>query len=299
MAELGVMIEAQEGLTWERWRGIVADTERLGFASLRVSDHCQSVFGVEGRESLHAWMALALAAEWTERVQLAPMVSPLTFYEPGVLARMAIAVDQLSGGRLLLGVGTGWNAAEHETFGIPFPDLGPRFDRLERGIELIERLNAEIPGARRLPLLIGGSGERRTLPLAARHAAEWNVHGVSPDEFRAKSAVLDRACAEAGRDPGEIRRSMMTSVIVGRTRDDLRERAARLARFLPPLAGLEPDEVIEQLGQRWPAGTPDEIVARLRPFADAGVQTFLIQHFLLDDPEELEILAQDVVPTLA
>ena len=299
MAEVGVMIEAQEGLTWERWRRIVADTERLGFASLRVSDHCQSVFGVEGRESLHAWMALALAAEWTERVQLAPMVSPLTFYEPGVLARMAIAVDQLSGGRLLLGVGTGWNQTEHEAFGIPFPELPDRFDRLERGLELIGRLNAEIPGARRLPLLIGGSGERRTLPLAARYAAEWNVLGVSPDEFRAKSAVLDRACAEAGRDPGEVRRTIMTSVVIGRTRDDLRERAARLGRFLPPLSGLEPDQVIEQLGQRWPAGTPDEIVARLRPFADAGVQTFLIQHFLLDDPEELEILAQDVVPTLA
>ena len=123
MAHIGVMIEAQEGLDWPRWRRIVADAERLGFAALRVSDHCQSVFGVEGRRSLSAWVALALAAEWTERIQLGTMVSPMTFYEPAVLARIALGVDELSGGRLLLGVGTGWNVPEHERFGIRLPEL--------------------------------------------------------------------------------------------------------------------------------------------------------------------------------
>src|SRR5438309_549633 len=132
------MIEAQEGLTWERWRRIVADSERLGFAALRVSDHCQSVMGVEARESLSAWIALALAAEWTERIQLGPMVSPMTFYVPAALGRQARAVDELSGGRVILGVGAGWNAAEHERFGIPFPPTwGERFDLLETGIALL------------------------------------------------------------------------------------------------------------------------------------------------------------------
>src|SRR2546429_3806033 len=104
------MIEAQEGLTWARWRRIVADSERLGFPALRVSDHCQSVFGVEGRESLSAWIALALASEWTERIQLGPMVSPITFYVPAVLARQALAGGELSGRRGVMGVGAGWDA---------------------------------------------------------------------------------------------------------------------------------------------------------------------------------------------
>jgi alkanesulfonate monooxygenase SsuD/methylene tetrahydromethanopterin reductase-like flavin-dependent oxidoreductase (luciferase family) len=117
-------------------------------------------------------------------------------------------------------------------------------------------------------------------------------------EFHAKSAMLDRPRREAGRDPGEFRRTLMTSVLVGRTRDDLRERAGRLAQVLPPQAGLQPGQVIEQLGQRWPTGAPDDVVARLRPFADAGVETFLLQHFL-DDAEELEILAGEVAPALA
>src|SRR5256886_13781429 len=111
VAHLGVMIEAQEGLTWARWRRIVADSERLGFAALRVSDHCQSVFGVEGRESLSAWIALALASEWTERIQLGPMVSPITFYVPAVLARQALAVGGVAGGGGGKGGGEGWERA--------------------------------------------------------------------------------------------------------------------------------------------------------------------------------------------
>src|SRR5919202_2957863 len=131
------MIEAQEGLDWPRWRRIVDDSERLGFGALRCSDHCFSVVGVEGRHSLQTWVALALAAEWTERIQLGSMVSPITFYEPAVLARLALAVDELSGGRLILGVGTGWYQEEHERFGIAFPGLGERFARLEAGISRI------------------------------------------------------------------------------------------------------------------------------------------------------------------
>ena len=295
MAHVGVMIEAQEGLTWDRWRRIVVDAERLGFASLRTSDHCQSVFGVEGREALAAWPALAMAAEWNERIELGTRVNPMKFYIPALLGRTARAVDELSGGRLLLGVGAGWNEAEHRAFGIPMPGWRERFDRLESGIERIEQTF----GARRIPLLIGGGGERRTLPLAARKASEWNFAAGDPEAYRAKSAQLDERCREIGRDPSEIRRSLMSGYLVGRDETELRERARKVAEIVPRFGDLGPDEVLGALRDRWFVGTPDEIVERMRRFADAGVELFMLQHFLLDDGDALGLLAETVAAAVA
>jgi alkanesulfonate monooxygenase SsuD/methylene tetrahydromethanopterin reductase-like flavin-dependent oxidoreductase (luciferase family) len=299
MATIGVMIEAQEGLDWEHWRRIVAESERLGFESLRCSDHCLSVVGVEGRRSLQTWIALALAAEWSERIQIGPMVSPITFYVPAVLARMALAVDELAGGRLLLGVGTGWNQLEHEAMGIPFPSLRERFDMLEAGIARIR----SVVGGHRIPILIGGGGEKRTLAIAAREASEWNLLGHEPDDYRAKSALLDQRCREIGRDPSEIRRSQMAGYLIGRDEAELEARALRLAEVLPSLQGESAAAAIvswlrEQTG-RWFAGTPDEIVEKMRPYAAAGVELFMLQHYLLDDIEGLELVATEVMPRLA
>ncbi len=300
MARFGVMVEAQEGLTWERWRRVVHDAERLGFASLRVADHLESVMGDRTREGVPAWSALLLAAEWTERIELAPMVSPVTFYEPGVLLREAEAVDQLSGGRLLLGLGAGWNQAEHERFGIEFGDWKYRFDRLEHAIELMQRLWAELPGARTLPLLIGGTGPKRGLPLAARYATEWNHSSPDPEGYESAVASLDAACAAIGRDAGSIRRSMMTSFLIGRTQDELRERAVQIKKILFWLDGDTPDEIIASARRHWPAvGTPHEAVERLRSFIDAGVELFLFQHWLHLDSAGLELLATEVMPHLA
>src|SRR5437016_6549599 len=195
------MIDAREGLDWRLWRQVACDADRLGFASLRTSDDCFSVFGVAGRRSLPAWPALALAAEWTSRIQLGPMVSPMTFYEPAVLARLARAVDELSDGRLIFGVGAGWYEAEHEAFGIPFLTLKERFDRLEQGIDRIRQTLADHP----LPLLLGGQGEKRSLPLVARWAEEWNLNTTDLETYRAKAAVLADCCRAVGRDPGQIR----------------------------------------------------------------------------------------------
>ena len=298
MATIGVMIEAQEGLDWEHWRRIVAESERLGFASLRCSDHCLSVVGVEGRRSLQTWIALALAAEWSERIQIGPMVSPITFYVPAVLARMALAVDELAAGRLLLGVGTGWNQLEHEAMGIPFPSLRERFDMLEAGIARIR----SVAGGHRIPILIGGGGEKRTLAIAAREASEWNLLGHDADDYRAKSALLDERCREVGRDPSEIRRSQMAGYLIGRDEAALEARALRLAEVLPSLQGESAAAIVswlrEQTG-RWFAGTPEEIVEKLRPYVAAGVDLFMFQHYLLDDVEGLELVATEVMPRLA
>ncbi len=293
MAELGIMIEAQEGLTWEHWRPLVAAVERLGFASLRTSDHCQSVMGAD-RLSLSAWPALALAAEWTERIQLAPMVSPLTFYVPAVLARTARAVDELASGRVLLGVGAGWNESEHETFGIPFPGWRERFDNLERGIERIRSTLGDYP----LPLLVGGRSPR-SLRIAAREAAEWNLTSLDPELVTERSAELDRRCREAGRDPAAVRRSIMAGYLIGGDRAELRARAHRLSKVLPPLAGMEPDAVIDAYQERNFVGTPGQVVERMHGVAAAGVGLIMLQHFLLDDIEHLELLASEVMPALA
>jgi alkanesulfonate monooxygenase SsuD/methylene tetrahydromethanopterin reductase-like flavin-dependent oxidoreductase (luciferase family) len=295
MAQVGVMIEAQEGLTWDRWRLIVEDAERLGFASLRVSDHCQSVIGIRDRESLPAWPALALAAAWSRRIELGPMVCPMTFYVPAVLARTARAVDELSGGRLLLGVGAGWNEAEHRTFGIPLPSWRERFDRLEEGIGRIRQTFEGRP----LRLLIGGGGERRTRDITAREASEWNYSAPDVEAFREKSAALDARCREIGREPGEIRRSLMRGYLLGRNRTELRERLVRAAELIPRLHGQEPDAVLAALQERWFVGTPEDVVDQMHRYAAAGVQLFMLQHFLLDDRDALELLAAEVLPALA
>ncbi len=304
MAQFGVVVEAQEGLTWERWRRVVHDAERLGFASLRVSDHLQSVTPVRSREGLPAWSALHLAAEWTQRIELAPMVSPVTFYQPGVLLREALAVDQLSGRRLLLGLGAGWNQAEHERFEVPFGDWNYRFDRLEQAIQLVQRLSKELPGARPLPLLLGGSGRLRTLPLVARYAREWNGEfRLDASAYRTKVAFLDEACAAIGRDPRSIRHSLQTVFLIGRTQEALRERAVQLREmlgFVFRIESSEPDDLIAAAKQHFPAvGTPDEVVERLRPFIDAGVELFMFEHFLHLDTAGLELLATEVMPRLA
>jgi alkanesulfonate monooxygenase SsuD/methylene tetrahydromethanopterin reductase-like flavin-dependent oxidoreductase (luciferase family) len=295
MAHVGVMIEAQEGLDWARWRRIVDCSEQLGFASLRVSDHCQSVMGVEGRTSLSAWPALALAAEWTERIEIGPMVSPMTFYVPAVLGRIGLAVDELAGGRLVFGVGAGWNEAEHKAFGIPLPGWRERFDRLEEGIARIRQTWQ----GRSPRILIGGGGERRTREIAAREAAEWNYIPADVEAFRARSAALDERCRELGREPSEIRRSIMRGYIIGRDDAELRSRVIALGEVIPRLAAAPPEDVLVSLRERWFVGTPEQIVDQMRPYAEAGVDLFMLQHFALDDADALELLAKEVLPALA
>src|SRR3981189_3094665 len=153
MAKLGVMIEGQEGLNWERWRNICHDADTLGFAALRRSDHFFSVMGVTERDCIECWTSLALAAEWTKRIEIGPMVSPMTFRPPAVLARMAASGDALSGGRVILGVGAGWNENEHREFGIPFYTQKERFDLLEEGVRIMrDTWNKSYPKPARDPM---------------------------------------------------------------------------------------------------------------------------------------------------
>src|SRR5438105_5907524 len=161
MTQTGFMSEGQEGLTWERWRPICHAAGALGFASLRRSDHLISLAGQPDRDCVECWTSLALAAEWTKRIEFGPMVTPMTFRLAAVLAKIAASVDALSGGRLLLGVGAGWNENEHSVFGIPFFSEKERFENLERGIETMRDIwkkTSPKPARNPIPLLIGGKG---------------------------------------------------------------------------------------------------------------------------------------------
>src|SRR6266545_1153614 len=304
MTQLGIMIEGQEGLNWDRWRRICGDVERLGFASLRRSDHLVSLMGTNTgeRDCIECWESLALAAEWTKTIEFGPMVTPITFRLPGVLAKLAASVDSLSGGRLLLGVGAGWNQNEHRVFDIPFFTEKERFDRLEAGIKTMRELwrkTNPTPVRNPIPLLLGGKGLKRTMPLVAREAAEWNYSRLDVDEFRNRRDVLDQLCRDIGRDPRSIKRSVMTSYIIGRDRSDQLERAAKVREILPSLQPMTPEEVLENRKAAWLVGTPEQIAERIRELSKLGIDLFMLQHLLLDDADALELLGEEVLPAIA
>ena len=302
MAKLGIMIEGQEGLTWERWRRICFDVDTLGFDSLRRSEHFFSVMGAVDRDCIECWASLALAAEWTKTIEFGPMVSPMTFRPPALLARTASAVDVLSGQRLILGVGAGWYEREHVDFGIPFLTVKERMDRLEEGIKTIRATWAKSnpkPVRGTIPLLMGGLGEKRALPIVAREAAEWNMTRLDIELYKQKRKVLDENCRAIGRDPTTIRQSLMTSYIIGRNQAELRERAAQVREIVPRLKDMDPDQVLQAVRETWFVGTPDKIAEKIRSCAALGVDLFMLQHFLLDDREALQLLASDVIPAVA
>ena len=302
MTQIGIMLEAQEGLNWERWRRICTDVEDLGFASLRRSDHLISLMGAPERDCIECWTSLALAAEWTKRIELGPMVSPMTFRLPGVLAKIAASVDALSGGRLILGVGAGWNENEHRVFDIPFLTQRQRFEFLEDGIGKIREIwNTTNPKPARnpIPLLIGGKGSKRTLPLVAREAAEWNYSTLNPDGFRERLGILEQCCRDVGRDPATVKHSVMTGYIIGRNQSELRDRARQVGATIPALGSLTPELVLENRRDAWLVGTPAEIAERVRELGRIGVDLFMLQHFLLDDGDALRLLSQEVIPAVA
>ncbi|MGI9148358.1 MAG: LLM class flavin-dependent oxidoreductase [Chloroflexota bacterium] len=294
---LGVLVETEEGLDWKRWRKAYMAAERLGFESVWASDHLASAW-VPQSHGLEPWVALSVAAAETRRVRLGPLVSPITFRRPALVARMAEAIDDLSLGRFVLGLGLGWNADEHTRFGIPFPPLSERARLLADGIEQVR----DVLGGRHVPLLVGGSGLRSTLPLVARYADEWNLTTASLDVYQARSQRLDGLCSELGRDPKAIRRSIAVGCLIGSDLADLRARGRRLQRAVPPLAHAEDDAdalVQAARGIGWVAGTPADIVAMLRPLSQAGVDLAILGHYDLDDDAALELIANHVMPALA
>src|SRR3989475_5634218 len=283
--EIAIMIEAQEGLTWGRWRRLAQTVEEAGYAGLFRSDHLTGLFGEPTRSSLDCWASLTWLATNTRRLRFGPLVCPLTFYHPALLAKRAAAVAELSGGRLDLGIGAGWHEGEHVTFGIPFPSLKERMDRFECGARAIRALwqgrpvtfeqpyyalpDAEsypLPPGGRVPLIVGGRGEKRTLPIVAACADEGNITRITLDEYPAKRGVLDALCRKAGRDAKAIRGSLMVPYIVGR---DARERDARLTRVRQIFPRV-PDTEAAWRAAGFLYGEPARLVDELKRWEEVG-----------------------------
>lgn len=302
MLELAIMIEGQAGLTWPRWQRLANAVEELGFAGLYRSDH---FIGPDGplEDALELWTSLTWLASHTSRIEFGPLVSPISFRHPVVTAWTAAAVDDLSGGRLQLGLGAGWQEREHETFGFDLRDVPARFARFEEGLTVVHELlhsdrpvtfNGDyfqlreavlLPRPARAggpPIVIGGNGVRRTLPLAARFAAEWNAVMVPAARFRELSAQLDDLVAAAGRSPEAIRRTLMTRVVFGQKPGDIEAK----------LAGTAADELRARGGL---VGDAAAVTEQLSVLAAAGVQRLMLQWLELDAIDDLAALAQAVV----
>ena len=307
--DIGLMVEGQNGLTWERWIHIYQLAERLGFPSLFRSDH---YFIGTQRESLDTFTSLALAARETKSIRLGPLVSPISFRSPVELARTAASLDLLSGGRFVLGMGAGWHQPEHDAYGFRFPEAPERANRFVEGVEVVKRLWSESPStfdgryfqlrdvdmqpkpsARRPWLLIGGSGPKRTMPTAAKHADEWNTVNASLTIYAERADRLNACCEAIGRDPATIKRSMMTFGLVGHD-DQAVARAAELASQHVG-RGIDGKGLLAAAGDRGLIyGTKDQIVEQLGKLAELGVSEVEFQHLDFDSDEVPEFLAQEI-----
>jgi F420-dependent oxidoreductase-like protein len=311
MIEVAIMIEGQNGLTWPRWQRIVRTVEDAGYVGLYRSDHYTNA-NPPDIESLELWVSLTWLADHTTRIAFGPLVSPVSFRQPTMTARMAAAVDDLSGGRLVLGLGAGWQEREHTNYGWDLLDVPQRFDRFEEGLHIISTLlqheapltftgryyrvrdavllpRPARPGGP--PILIGGNGPARTLPLVVRFATEWNAVYLPPERVQELNAHLDGLLDAQGRKRESVRRSMMAGCIFGRDTADLKRKlethpsSARQPDFDPKPRGIV-------------VGTPGEVVDHLGRLAEAGVQRVMLQWLDLDDIDGLESLAATVLPQI-
>ncbi len=315
---VALMVEGQNGLTWERWRHILQLAERLEFPSLFRSDHYfTGPIESAQQDSLECFLSFVMAAGETSSLRFGPMVTPVTFRRPVDVGRMAAQIDQLSGGRFVMGLGAGWNQAEHDTYGLDFPPTRERFERLEDAINMMQALwnpgqssyrgqyyqldRADClpnPEAGRPPILIGGGGEKRTIPLAAKYASEWNCVSLTPEAYRHKRDVMARACEAIDRDPDEIQHSMMMFHAVGTP--ELVEAGGKFVQRMFGGQGRSLDDFLAEfkaLGRL--VGGADETVDALGRLAEAGVAEVQFQHFMFDRDDVPEFLARDVAPQVA
>jgi F420-dependent oxidoreductase-like protein len=313
------MIEGQEGVTWEQWVAIARACEEHGLQGLFRSDHYLSFDDPGERGALDAWTTIAALASITDRIRLGTMVSPVTFRHPSLLAKAVVTADHASGGRVELGIGAGWFEREHQAYGFPFPSTAERIDLLAEHIEIVHRLwdrdedevsfdgrhyrlDASVALPKPVqqphpPLIMGGAAGQRSAGLAARWADEYNVTSVDPAAARERRERVAAACEAIGRDPAGIRFSIMTTTVVGADRPELERRAGALLR-----KEGEGDDVEAFLGDPRPhqlVGTVDQVLERLRAFAEAGVQRVFLQHLVHEDLEMVELVGREIVPAVA
>lgn len=306
--QIGLMIEGQNGLNWQGWQSILQHAEDGGFQCVFRSDHFTNPAPPE-LDSLELWTSLTWAASHTSKLEFGPLVSPVTFRHPAMTARYAAAVADLSGSRLVLGLGAGWQDREHRMFGVPFYDFKTRFEMLEDALEMTTRLltgstvthqgkhflleEAVIlpTPTRHIPILIGGNGPKRTLPLAARYADEWNAVFCNIDTYRHRMGRLDELAKQAGREPRDVKRSLMAGTRWARDDRGVRELLDEASKRLGKDARIDD---INRLGLF--AGTSSMMVDQLSAFAEAGCQRVMLQFLDYDDLSTIDAWAKDIVP---
>jgi F420-dependent oxidoreductase-like protein len=310
LADLRIFTEPQQGATYDDLLAVAQRAERCGFGAFFRSDHYLKMGSVTGLPGpTDAWVTLGGIARETTTIRLGTLVTAATFRLPGPLAISVAQVDQMSGGRVELGIGAGWYQDEHDAYGIPFPPLGERFDNLEEQTAIIHGLwhtpagetfsfdgdvwqVSESPALPRPvqpggpPIIIGGGGPTRTPRLAAKYAAEFNLPFAPLDRYVSQCDVVRAACEAEGRDPSTLTWSAALVACVGEDEDEVERRAAAIGR--------EPAE----LRDNGVAGTPDEAVERLRTWADAGADRIYLQILDLADLDHLDLIADAVAPNL-
>jgi F420-dependent oxidoreductase-like protein len=307
---LALMIEGQEGVIWDDWVALAETCEANGVEALFRSDHYVSAFD-EGRPVLDAWTTIGGLAARTTTLQLGTLVSPVTFRHPSVLARSAATADEISGGRVTLGIGAGWMEREHDAYGFDFATARDRVARLSEQVEIVHGLlreervdfagehyrldNAPGLGRPKLPLLVGGSAKPGTTGPAVRFADEYNTLFATVEEVRERKARLDEACERGGRDPSSLRYSLMGPLVIGEDEAAVRESARRVgARF-----GRDPAQVLERYGERGAVGTVDRVVERLEEIDEMGYERVMLQHLAHDDLEPVALVGRELVPAVS
>jgi F420-dependent oxidoreductase-like protein len=303
-----LMIEGQEGVSWDEWVALARACEEHGLEGLFRSDHYASLMREEERGSLDAWATLTALAAVTERIRLGSMVSPVTFRHPSQLAKAVATADHVSGGRVELGLGAGWNEREHRAYGFPFPELPVRLTMLVEQLEVVHRQWTEevvdfdgeyyrLESVRALPkpvqhprppLIVGGAARRGTVEPAVRFADEYDTVFASPDECRRRRARIDEACERAGRDPASLTFSVMTGCVIGADRDEVQERGRQLMERV----GADGDvgRFLAERAERSIVGTLDEVREQLAAYEDAGVERIFLQHLVHGDLDAVALI---------
>ena len=307
--DLRIFTEPQQGASYDDLLAVARAAERLGFDAFFRSDHYLVMGDHDGLPGpSDAWITLAGLARDTRTIRLGTLVTAATFRLPGPLAITVAQVDAMSGGRVELGLGAGWFEAEHTAYGIPFPSVAERFDRLEEQYAVIAGLWATPIGATfdfdgqhsqltgspalpkpvqsPLPLIVGGGGPRRTPALAARYAQEFNAPFSSVQDTAAAFSRVRAACEDAGRDSDSLVYSAAQVLCCGRDEAEIARRAAAIGRE------------VDELRENGLAGTPDEVVAKALTFGAAGAARLYLQVLDLSDLDHLELVAAEVMPHL-
>jgi F420-dependent oxidoreductase-like protein len=312
--DLCLMIEGQEGVTWLQWHALVRACEQHSIPALFRSDHYLNLDGDHPeRGSLDAWGTLNALAAVSSTLRLGTMVSPATFRHPSTLAKLVTTADQISNGRIELGLGAGWHEREHAAYGFPFPPMRTRMDILEEQLQVVignwsdgpfsfegehyqlHDLDAEPKPVQRPhpPLIMGGTAGPRSCALAARFADEYNTVYPTVSDVRERRERVARACERVGREP--IPFSIMTAVIAGANENDLQERVRRVAR----VRGETADALMAEPPPGWVIGLVGQVAEHLRALREAGVSRVMCQHLAHDDLEFIALLGGELAPMLA